>query len=186
MQNTPYNNQYPNNQYPNQQTPYSTPYNTGYTAPTTPLYQNGPDMPMTFNTVYSIYLLISGALSALSAFGMLFSSDGVGSGIFSLLLSAYPILTGIFLMQRKKAGNIMRLINNIYGFFCAGVLVIVGVLFMAGGGLLTSMIGSVEGAEMLTALGVGVGIGLIIGAIIGIVLNILIMKYYSKRKHTFT
>lgn len=183
MQNTPYNNQYPNT---NQQSPYSTPYNSGYAAPTSPIYQQNPNMSMTFNVVYSIYLIVSGALSVMSAFGLLFSSETMFFAIISLLFAAFPILTGVFLLQRKKAGNIMRLINNIYSFAYAGMFMIMGALLIVGGSTFTSFFEGVEGVEILTTLGVAVGVCAIIGAIIGIALTVLIMVYYHKRKHMFT
>ena len=191
MQNNQYNdygNQYPNQQYPNQQYPqyqqpqYGMPQQQ-YGAPQN--FANNTQLGMTFNIIYAIFLIASGALSVLSGLLLMFQEGGAGSGIFSMLCAVYPILTGIFLIKRMKAGYIMRLINNIFGFISGGFSILTGIMLIAGGGIITAMLEGIEGAELILGILGGLGIGVIIGAIIGIIINILVMKYYGKRKHMF-
>lgn len=186
----------PQNQYNNQGNPYggygNYPNNTngncvGYGSPcmqSAPVQFNGAqDKSMVFHTVYSVWLLISGIMSVLSAFGVLFSEDGAIPGVISILSSAYMITMAILLLKRMKAGNVMRLINNITGFVSAAGFVVLGVLLiLLGVGISAADIGD-EG--ILTGLGLVFGVSLIIGAIIGSVINILVMVYYKKRKHMF-
>ena len=184
-----YNNQYQNQQYPQYQQPQYQQQQYGmqqpqYGAPQNN-FANNSQIGMTFNVIYAIFLIASGALSILSGLLLMFQEGGAGSGIFSILCAVYPILTGIFLIKRTKAGYIMRLINNILGFVSGGFSILTGVMLIAGGGIITAMLEGVEGAELILGILGGLGIGVIIGAIIGIIINVLIMKYYSKRKHMF-
>lgn len=184
-----YNNQYQNQQYPQYQQPqYQQPQygvqQSPYGAPQGN-FANNSQIGMTFNIIYAIFLIASGAMSVLSGLLLMFQEGGAGGGIFSILCAVYPILTGIFLIKRTKAGYIMRLINNILGFVSGGFSILTGIMLVAGGGIITAMLEGVEGAELILGILGGLGIGVIIGAIIGIVINVLVMKYYSKRKHMF-
>ena len=185
-----YNGQMPNQQYPQyQQNPYGNPYQQqgGYQMPPQP------ELGMTFNTVYAVLMLVSGGFSVLNALTTMFSEGGLGMGIIYLLLAAFNVATGIFLLKRTKVGYIMRLIDNIWSFVVGGFGVIGGIMIMvgsiAGSGLLASIFEGVEGMEvasgMLGTIGAILGVIAIIGSAVSIVLNILIMKYYKKRKHLF-
>ena len=187
----------PQNQYPSQGNIYGNYSNypnnvngncVGYGSPCTqsmPVQFNGTqEKSMVFHTIYSIWLLISGILSVLSALGVMLGEDGVAPGMISLLSSAYTITMAIFLLKRMKAGNIMRLINNIMGFISAFVMIGFGILFWAFWEIIVAA--TDVGAEVsLAGIGAILGISVIVGAIIGTVINILVMIYYKKRKHMF-
>lgn len=148
-------------------------------------FSNNSQIGMVFHVIYSILLLISGGFSLISSIITMLSEGGLIMGLWALLGAIFTLLTGIFLLMRKKAGYVMRLINNILSFISAGMLIVIGVLLIVGGGIITTLLEGVEGASILLGMAAFLGIGVIIGAIIGIVITIIIINYYKKRKHMF-
>lgn len=186
VQYTPQNNGYGANTY-NPNSYNSNPYNPQRPAMN---FSSGSmnaiktDMPMNFHTFYWIMCFIASGFSLISLIGTMVSGEGTfGSLIISLAAIAFNVITGIFLMQRKRAGNIMRLISNICGIVSGGFSIL--------GALIIFLMGAALASE-IESLGVAIGgmIGLIgfivlIYGIGSIIYNIIVMKYYSKRKHMF-
>lgn len=179
-------NQYPNNQYQNQQYGIHNQQNyinqpTNYPSS----FNNNSELPMKFHIFYSIILLISGGMSILSAIGTFFMEGFAAVGASAILGAVYTLLTGIFLLKKMKAGNIMRLISNICGIVGGAFSILGGFACIIFSAVIEQLFVGTELEGVFAVLGIGISIGVIVGAIIGIIINIIVMRYYSKRKHMF-
>lgn len=186
MQNNQYNQYNPYNPYQSSNTPnnYQQPYQNQFNNDLGKDYNIG----MVFNTIYSIILLVFSAMCLTDVF-IFFFSDLIGIAIILLFVMAFNIVTGILLLKRKRAGNIMRLIGNLCSLIGSILFmlcnVLIAILLLVGG---SGLMGSSEYGEIGLVF-VGIGIWIIIAfaitSIISIVVNIVIMRYYRKRKHMF-
>lgn len=146
------------------------------------------NIPMKFHFVFCILLFIAAFTNAIE---VIMSITEIGSlSIIALFLCPFNIITGIFLLKRKKAGNIMRLISNIIGIITplitlgtSAFLFVVAMLFKAIADELSATLGEIF--LRLTEVGLMLFIPIFILIIAIISINIISIIYYRKRKHMF-
>ena len=148
-------------------------------------------LPMKFHNFYSIALIVCGSFSVLTAIASLFLENVEFAGILSFIMAIYMIIEGILLFKRKKVGNVMRLIGNIYGIVTHIGEIVLGIgtaIICLFGKELLEQIGDEllnEIGGLINVFGIIFAAVCIIAGITGIIINALIIKYYKKRKIMF-
>lgn len=133
-----------------------------------------PALSMKFHDFYKWWLIITGAISALAD----------TKSLYSWLVAALSIVTGICLMKMMPVGKTLQMIFNVLGIVGGGVMAVGSVAFIFGGSLISTLLNR-SFALFTTGLSIFFGFFMLLVSAGIIVWNACIISYYNKRQHLF-